>query len=337
MAQCEQTRLYFTILGEAQGANAYIDLSSAMSAANRKQYHQVTKGGDALCYRVAVTAIKGETVFSGLNSQFLICNAVKQTTLGWKAQMRHGGIKIRDLPSWGRRPRFGLERFQLVENSRTQGGVDDPVFEISDLNLEPQISPGGANWFTTYDSTDGTANVDVFYHSGAAPDAFNMSANQVTQVTITDGAGVETNVPLVMCGNDANHFSVIREYFRARRAQPDVDLGTPGADPHSQMLNLFSIAEEMSDDIVDAVEHYMDYKPYTPELQTNVFDDLVQLGHVSAFTAGTSNTSVPAVGTSTSNHYPPLTDVIDAPFGLLQIDGADSNNFQIDVLAIYEM
>lgn len=296
-----------------------------MTAANRKQYHQVSGGGDALCYRVAVTALEGTFTITGLNSQYLICNSVKQTVKGWKAQMRHAGIKLKDLPSWGRRPRFGLESAQIVENPRTVLGVDDPVFEISDLNLEPKLIPAGVtSWFTTYNSTDGTDPVAVSYHASATSGPARMAANQVTQVTITDGAGAESNVPLVMTGNAAGEFSVIREYFRARRELPSADLGTPGPDGHSQMLNLFSVAEEMSDDIVEAVEHYMDFKPYTPETATNSFDDLVQLCKVST-------------ATSAALQYPPVTDIIDVPLGLMKIVAADNSVFQIDVLAIYEM
>jgi len=323
MAQCEQTTLYFKIDGEAQAANAYIDLSSALTAANRKQYHQVSSSGKPYCFSVMVTAIKGETTFSGLNSQFLICNAVHQTAKGWKAQMRHGGVKLRDLPSWGRRPRFGLETTQVTENDRSSLGVPDPVFEISKLNLQPTISPGGANWFSTYSSTDGTDPVTITYTAATTPGVSKLSANQITQVTITDGAGAESNVPLIMTGNGAAEFSVIREYFRARKSQPDVDLSESAA-PHSQMLNLFSVAEEMSDDIVDAQEHYMDYKPYTPDDQTNVFDDLVEYCQLDSATTATTQ-------------YPPLTSVADVPLGLLKVNGADGNYIRIDVLSIYEM
>lgn len=323
MAQCEQTTLYFKIDGEAQASDAYIDLSSALTAANRKQYHQVTSSGKPYCFSVMITAVKGDTTFSGLNSQFLICNAVHQTAKGWKAQMRHAGVKLRDLPSWGRRPRFGLETDQVTKNPRTSLGVDDPVYEISALTLEPTLTPGGAGWFSTYDSTDGTDPVSVTYTAAATPGPAKMSANQITQVTITDGAGAETNVPLVMTGNASAEFSVIQEYFRARRSQPDVDISEM-AEPHSQMLNLFSISEEMSDDIVDAQEHYMDYKPYTPDDQTNVFDDLVEYCQLDS-------------ATTTTSQYPPLTSVADVPLGLLRVDGADGNYIRIDVLSIYEM
>jgi hypothetical protein len=339
MAQCEQTTLYFDVTSEAEQAG-YIDLSSAMTAANRKQYHQVARNGKALCYTVRVRAIKGQVTFKGLSSAFITCNAVKQAGAGWKAQLRHAGVKLKDLSPMGRRPRFALTRFQQQINNRTELGVDDPVFEISAINLKPLQAPGGAGWFSTYTSTDGKS---VSYHSFATPTVDNISANQVTQVTVTDGAGTESNRPMVMCGNGPSEFSVLEQYMKARRQTPDVSIDTPGPDGHSEMLNLFSIAEELSDDIVEGVEHYMDYKPYTPDHETNNFDDMIQLGNVSSTTSGTgtSTNETPTTGnTSTSEvtNYPPSTDIFEVPLGMMEL-AADSAscNLQVDVLAIYEM
>ena len=334
MAQCEQTTLYFDVTSEDEQAG-FIDLSSSMTSANRVQYHQVAGNGRPKCFRVRVRAIKGDITFSGLSKQFMICNAVKQTCAGWKAQLKHAGVKMSNLSPAGRRARFGLSRFQINENSRIEFGVADPVFELSDLNLKARTAPGGPFHFTTYNSTDGEDAVSVSQYAAAAPDAFKMAANQVTQVTVTDGAGTETNLPLVMTGVSPTEFSVLKNYMDARRQSPSFSEDTPGPDGHSQMLNLFSVAEELSDDIVEGIEHYMDYKPYTPDHTNNVYSDPVELGRVSSSTSGT----VPAgAGATTSSHYPMVDDIIDVPLGLLQI-AADSAscNIQVDVLAIYEM
>jgi len=332
MAQCEQTTLYFDVTSEGERVG-FIDLSSSMTAANRKQYHQVSGDGSALCYRVRVRAIKGGIAFNGLAKQFMICNAVKQTCAGWKAQLKHAGVKLRDLSPAGRRARFGLSRFQISENPRTELGVDDPVFELSALNLKARAKPGGNFWFSTYNSTDGEDTVSVTQYAGAVPGAAVMAANQVTQVTVTDGAGVETNLPLVMTGSSPTEFSVLNNYMDARRQAPTFSEDTPGPDGHSQMLNLFSVAEELSDDIVEGVEHYMDYKPYTPDHSGNIFDEEVELCSVAS-----SITNSPIAPDVVTPLYPPGEDVIDVPLGLLQIV-ADSTscNIQVDVLAIYEM
>jgi hypothetical protein len=127
-----------------------------------------------------------------------------------------------------------------------------------------------------------------------------------------------------MSGSGAAEFNVIREYLKGRRQSPDVAIDAPGIAEDSQMLNLFSIAEEMSDDIVDAVDGTLDYKPYTPDDHTNSFDDLVQGCQINSATTATSQ-------------YPMVTAVMDVPLGMLKIQSANGNNLQVDVLAIYEM
>jgi hypothetical protein len=320
MAQCEQKLLYFDVASEAD-RGGFLDLSSAVTAANRVQYHQVSQSGAALCYRVRLTAIKGDFVLTGLSSAFITCNAVKQASAGWKAQLKHAGVKLRDLSPMGRRARFGLSRHQITENERLVVGVPDPVFEISAINLQPLRAPGGSKYFSTYTSTD---DKSVSYHSFPAPTVDDLAANQVTQVTVTDGAGAESNLPMVMTGSVSGEFNVLNEYMNARRQSPDVSIDTPGPDGHSAMLNLFSIAEEMSDDIIEGVEHYMDYKPYTPDHSTNTHDETIQLGEISSVT-------------SAIVQYPPQSVVVDAPLGLIGLAATASSNLQVEVLAIYEM
>lgn len=319
--------MYFDVDGEIQAGNGYIDLASAMTAANRKQYHQVSRDGTAKCYRILVTPIKGGLVVDHLQKQFATCNAVKQVTAGWKAQMRHGGIRLRDLPPYGRRPRFALETNAFNKNTTAISG--ETIYEISDLHIDgPQMSPAGDNFFGNYTATDGTV---VYYKALASDTSGSLAANQITQVTVTDGAGTEANVPLVMVGNAVtDEFNVITNYMKARRGSPDVSIDTPGPTEGSEMLNLFSVAEEMSDDIVDAIEEYMDWKPYTTDTAPNAkFDHL---------TEGCTVATVRAASTTTATQYPPSSAVVDAPLGLIKTSGAtDGDTFRIDVLAIYEM
>jgi len=322
--------MYFDITSE-DDERAYIDLASCLTALNRRQYHQVGKDGSPKCFRVTVTSLKGDHTFSHASNAFITCNAVKQTTKGWKAQMRHAGIKLKDLPPYGRRPRFALEEGAWITN--VEGGED--YIEIYD-NLDPKLSPGGTTAFTTYSATDG--NSVTYQHATAAN---HIAANQITQVTVTDGAGVEQNDPLVLLGNAGGEFNVVREYLRARRQTPDVSIDTPGPLEDSAMLNLFSTSEEMSDDIIDAIDDYMDYKPYTPDHMNNSYDTKVQGAATKSFTTGTgtSDTSTPAAGTSTSetSHYPPLSAWMDVPLGLLQVTSGASSSFSLTVEAIYEM
>ena len=326
MAQCEQKTMYFDVATEGD-ERAFIDLASCLTALNRRQYHQVGKDGNPNCFRVVVTSLKGDHTFRHASNAYITCNAVKQTTKGWKAQMRHAGIKLRDLPPYGRRPRFALETGAWITN--VEGGED--YIEIFD-HLEPRLAPGGAAAFTTYLATD--TNHVTYQHSVTAN---YISANQITQVTVTDGAGTEKNDPLVLLGTAPDEFNVVREYLRARRQSPDVSIDTPGPLEDSAMLNLFSTSEEMSDDIIDAIDDYMDYKPYTPDHVTNSYDVKVQGAATSSATTGTSNTAVPASGTSETTHYPPMSAWMDVPLGLLEVTSGASSSFSLTVEAIYEM
>jgi hypothetical protein len=181
---------------------------------------------------------------------------------------------------------------------------------------------GATTFFGPYTATDGTA---VTYRALSVPVANSIAANQITQVTITDGAGAEINEPLVLSGAAvAAEFNVVYEYLKARRGSPDFSIDTPGPSQDSPMLNLFSIAEEMSDDIVDGIDDYMDWKPYTPDHVSNSFDHLTLGGTVDA-------------GTSATSQYPTNSVVVDIPLGLAKLDGDDDTVFRFDVLAIYEM
>lgn len=316
MAQTEQTTLWFDIESEDEAAG-YIDLAAALTAANRKQYHQVSGGGDPLCYRIRVTATKGETTIHAASKAFHIGNAVKMTTKGWKAQLRHAGVKLKDLPPYGRRPRFALEK--QAHSTNTLGISGETLYENSIIHLIPRLSNGGNAAFTTYSSTDGK-DVSYRYHSTQGAD--NICANQITQVTVTDGSGTESNQPLVLLGSQSAEFNAVREYMKARRQTPDVSIDTPGPAQDSAMLNLFSVAEEMSDDIIDAVDDYMDWKPYTPDNETNSYDQVWACAKVKSTTTG---------------DYPHTSDVCDIPLGLLKVESAAGNAIRIDVEAIYEM
>lgn len=318
MAQCEQTTLYF----EQEDEVNFIDLASAMTAANRKQYHHVARDGTALCYLVSVSAIKGDSmVFDHLQNQFATCNAVKQTCAGWKTQLKHAGVRLKDLPPYGRRARFALTAGSYVPNTVAIDG--ETIYELSKVHIQPQQSPGGDVFFGSYTATDGNV---VYYKSLDTPAQGSISANMITQVTVTDGAGTETQNALVMAGDDVSgEFNVITNYMKARRQIPDVSIDTPGPEEGAEMLNLFSVAEEMSDDIVDGIEEYMDWKPYTPDTAPNAkFDHLVEGAAISATT-------------TTTSQYPPRQESMDVPLGLLMVTATVADFYRIDVHAIYEM
>jgi hypothetical protein len=317
MAQCEQKTMYFRL----EDAINYIDLAACVTASNRKQFHQVSTDGTPLCYSFKITGIKGDTTVDTVQTQFLICNAVKQTTAGWKAQLRHAGVRLKDLPSYGRRPRFAMDTASVTRDITAITG--EAIYGISGLHLGPRMSPGGDNYFSPYTSTDG---MSVKFRTLDTPAVGSVTCNMITQVTVTDGAGTESQEPLVLTGlyTVVGEFNVISNYLQARRATPDVSIDTPGPSKDSDMLNLFSVSEELSDDIVGGVEEYMDWKPYTPDKSGNNYTDLCEAAEVSSITA-------------VDTQYPPNVAFVDAPLGLLKVSGVEGNDIRIDMVAIYEM
>jgi len=335
MAQMEQTKIYFDVSNEAE-REGHVDMAAALTSCNHKQFHQVSGDGTALCYSLLVTAIKGNVVFSSAPHAFPTANAVKKTSAGWKAQMRHAGIRTRDLPTYGKRPRFALDRFGVVANTVFQAG--ELVFENSSIHLQPKQSPGGAKWFPDYTASDGTT---VSYRGLATPAVTKIAANQVTQVTVTNQTvtpETSSQMPLVLMGTGATEFSVIDEWLNSRRSKESYSEETPGIQADSAMANLFSISEEQSDEVIGGVEEYMDWRPYLTDTVNKPWVNLVELATIDTqLITVTEQDPLLTEVESVVPLRPSNSAIIDVPLGLFRIFADASSIFQVDVLAIYEM
>lgn len=324
MAQAEQTVLYFDVAEDT--ANGYIDIAAALTAANRKQYHQVTGKGKALAFSGRITAIKGETTLLAAQNTFCTSNAVNMTCAGHSAQLRHAGIKKGDLSTYGKRCRFALENGSYIEDTVNFPESDEGGFVISKEHLTPLVKPGGVAYFPAagYVSSDGKR---IHYSDpGVVPIQLDeITANQITTVVTQSAAGAEEEEVLVLLGaaTTAGEFNVIENYRSGRVSSPDVDVAS--TIPDGDMATLFSVAEEASDEIAAGVETFMDYKPFmTDEATTAKFDDLTEVSKVSA-------------ATSATEQYPMTSAGFTAPLGLLKIDSSDENQFRLDIDVIYEM
>lgn len=322
MAQPEQTVLYFDVKEDT--ANGYIDLAAALTAANRKQYHQVTGEGKALAIAGRITAIKGETTLFAAQNTFCTSNAVNMTCAGHSAQLRHAGIKKGDLSTYGKRCRFALENGSYTEDTVNFPESDEGGFVISKEHLTPLVKPGGNAYFPDggYISSDGKR---IHYQDpGVVPIALGeITANQITTVVTQSSVGVEEEEVLVLLGLATGEFNVIENYRSGRVSSPDVDVAS--TIPDGDMATLFSVAEEASDEIAAGVETFMDYKPFmTDESNTAKFDNLTEVSKVSA-------------ATSATEQYPMTSASFTAPLGLLKIDSSDENQFRLDIDVIYEM
>ncbi len=253
----EVTRLKFTQskgTSETPAENTYIDLAACMTTVNRKQYHHTARDGTPLCY--AFTVHTGERDggdplhLYALPSNWTMRNAIKMTAAAWKAQLKNGGIKLRDLPVYGRRLRLGWDRTGLNATGAPldeESWLNNQLYPLSDSNAA--ISGG-------YTASDGTV---VSFEQ----------AHEVTQIVGADNvilrviAGTSTSTAAAILT-----FGVWGEYLDYRRSSADVDLSMESTED-SIMATLFATSEELSDDILEAVKDDMNYKPYN-ETQYNM-------------------------------------------------------------------
>ena len=302
-----EQRSFWIKTGLVEGDTTYLDLSAALSAVNSKQFHQFSKDGTPLCYRVSITQASGSvvsTVETAPNT-WRVRNACKMFAAGWKAQLKHAGIRLKDLPVYGRRPRVALEADGAA--AKTLGGK---TFTELAKNYDPLISQAGTGYFVGYTDTAGNSiTYDV--------------ANTIVEVAVTDASGAATEEYACVAGSTmAAPFQIVNQYNASRRQPETLETEAPGPAADSDMLKLFSIAEELSDDIVEAIDDYGDWRPYNAD---NHSEKLVQVG----------TTDFP----QSTQSYPESTVVCDAPLGLLKIlpKAHQAVDYMIQVHAIYEM
>ena len=307
MAQVEQKRLYFKVQAgshdtENDEDDIYLDLAAALTAVNRKQYHQVKSNGDPLCYSVSVTQIatsKPFEVYTAPNT-WTTRNAAKKTAVGWKTQMKHAGINLRDLPTYARRFRCAFEA----------SAVDTA---INAQHLAFHLCPDGADGtilFDPYTSPDGgTVNYD--------------NANDIVLLPISEDDPDEAyKACLLGTTNGAGMtFGMVHEFLLSRRnMREETDMTTEFPSSVGLMNTLYAVSEELADDVVGAVDAYSTTRPYTESnAQEAVFGAEVPLGGVAVATMS-----------------------FEAPLGLLKFKPfgsawAGDDRFIIDVHAIYEM
>ena len=294
--------------GTEEGAVAYLDTAAALSAANSKQYHQFAKNGTPMCYRIMVTQTSGSkhsNIFAAANN-WRVRNACKMFAAGWKAQLKHAGIHLKDLPVYGRRPRVALEAGGAA--AKTLGGK---TFTELAKNYQPLMAENSSVWFTGYTDTAGnTVTYDI--------------ANTIVEVAVTDASGTATEEYGCVAGSSMGApFQIVNQYNASRRSPQTLETDAPGPSTDSDMLKLFSIAEELSDDIVEAIDDYGDWRPYNTEANS---EKVIQV----------ATTDFP----QSTQSYPSSSVIVEAPLGLLKIEPqqwSTATDYHIEVLAIYEM
>ncbi len=325
-----------TLLFRTTTANeTYIDLSSAMTAANRNQYHQFTRKGVPLCYELTIEPIVGSAPSAIVqvitaNNNWTVRNACVKTSAAWKKQLKDAGIRMKDLSKYGRRLRIPLDAGMSASGTGT---------------LYDNLVPYGTS------VADGNI-LDVFeqYTTPAGDNVTYASAGEFTRFAIPaeDGSGdpidsVEMNLALLgFSGSVAanNYFGVVDEYLGSRGGiidEPASAQQTPDADNLLQMM--FSSRQSSTEEIIEVVEDYQEFRPYpdgendasaTPPTASNLPLLAMDWGFVMAPVA--SDTAAGGVAQAVTS----LT--IKAPLGLIRLKGnANKDAFRITVHAIYEM
>jgi len=309
MAQIAQKRLYFRIGAtsgtENDNTDVYLDIAAALTAVNRKQYHQVTAKGDPLCYTVTLSNVKSSKplVVCTAPNTWTTKNAAKKTAVGWKAQLKHAGIRLSELPTYARRFRCGFDFGAHASGANNQYLYNHLVPDGCD----------GSRLFTPYDSPDGTS---ISY----------ASSNEIVMVSVASDADPTEAYRCVLMGTTVTadtSFGMIHEYLKSRRnMREETDMTTEFPDADGLMNTLFAVSEELADDVVSAVDEYNIERPYT---EANAEEAMTQ-----AYVTANSATNVAT---------------FSAPLGLLKFAVPaglslalnENDEFFIDVEAVYEM
>jgi len=325
----EVNTLTFSATGTA---DKYFDLSSALTAANRKQYHQFTRKGKPYCFDITIEHLVGASAGAQVNwavapNNWTTRNAAVKMSAGWKHQLKEAGIRMKDLSKYGRRLRLPL---------------DDGMSASGDGSMYATFPPLGMK-------TGDGAFLELFadYKTPSGDTVSYEGANEFTRVAIPDADGgdsVEMNLALIGYSDAVganNYFGVVDEYLGSRGGVTDEpDSGKQTPDPSNLLQTLFSSTQPSTDEVIEAVEDYQDYRPYadgendataTPPTASFLAATLEHCGTTAASYA--PDTSSGAAFAGPGNFIS-----MSCPLGLLKVFGVDNKDqFKITVHRIYEM
>jgi len=266
MAQIAQKRLYFTIAAGAEDAkndvsDIYLDIPAALTAVNRKQYHQV----------ITLKVVKSDKPIAACTAPntWTTRNAVKKTAVGWKKQMKNSGIRMSELPTYARRFRCAITAGGHTSGANTQ-------------SLAKHLVPddcAGDRLFTAY-AGQNPADADISY----------FNSNEIVMLSIASEANPDEAYRCSLLGDtDAagTSFGMIYEYLKSRRnMRTDSDPTSEFPDDDGLMNTIFATSESLADDVTEAVEDYNINRPYD---ETSA-SELVMGGYVTENVANFSET-----------------------------------------------
>lgn len=300
--------MYFT---NTRGDHS-IDLAAALTAYNRKQYHQ-TKNLKPLAYHFRAQCVTTGSdadpiVFSTAPNTWTTRNAVTMLGAMYRKQLSSNNLRIGQLPKYGREMRLALKTTYGYDMSTGSDGFGGSATLDNDnadgLSLIP-TNAAAETIFTSYSNTDGaTAN---YY-----------TANDLTVISVPEATAdgePETVVPALVgtSDHDGQALAVIPEYLASRRNAHDhaeVDHDLPS--DTSLLLRIGSAADEHFDDVIDAIEETGDQRPYDE--------------------AGANKLCIQGALMAAGDYCSGV-----APLGLISVTGNTDAKYLITVTAITEM
>ena len=300
--------MYFTPSGTAH----YIDLAAALTAVNRKQYHQ-TKNMKPLLYHVRAQMIDIDSSATKLSfatapNTWTTRNAVTMLGAMYKKQLSNNGLSRRQLPVYGREMRLALETSAGYSHGSGSDGFQSAT-------LADQLTPvtyGETSFFQDYTVTglgsDATDDITVSYASSNDLTLFAIPE------TTADGEPETVVASLLGTTNHGNNdLAVVPEYLKSRRKADElseIDVETVSDD--SLLLRMGAGSDEHFDDIVKASELYGDQRPYNE--------------------AGAAK-QIPVAAITAKGDYCSFV----APLGLMKVNTHADHSFFLTVTAITEM
>jgi hypothetical protein len=299
------------MLFQATNANNVIDLAAALTAVNRKQYHQ-TKNYAPLAYHFRAQCLtlgsdSDPIVFSSAPNTWTTRNAVVMLGKMYRKHLSNNNITRSMLGKYGKELRLGFGT-GFGYSHGTSGDGFTASANLASSGSGQVLFPTqwtGSEVFADYTNTDGVA-------------VTKYTANELTKVSIPEAEadGEPETVVFSLTGtsdHDNNDFAVIDEYLKSRRNMHDhEEISATLPDDTSLMLRMGSTADEHFDEVVDALEETGDQRPYD---------------------IASADTDLPVgILTATGDYCSGI-----APLGLLKVSGNSDSKYLITVSAITEM
>lgn len=289
-----------------------IDLAACLTAINRKQYHQ-TKNLKPLAYHFRAQAIDVDSSsiqFTTAPNTWTTRNAVIKLGAMYRKHLSNNGLRLSQLPKYGREMRLGLETGKgYTHGEGSDGFAASATLATSGTAyaLPPRSGHvgGSGTVFTSYTNTDGDSA--TFYNT-----------NDLTLISVPETAadGEPETVVVSLLGttdHGANDLALIPEYLGSRRnADDDVEVDAHFPEDTNLLMRIGSTADEHFDDVIDALEETGDMRPYDE--------------------AGANSRVLQGALMANGDYCSGI-----APLGLLRFDGTADQEFIITVTAITEM